>query len=182
MEEARLDHELERIYKNLTFLWKDYHFHIAYLTRSFGSYALILGLENEVCKLLFTWTEDSILKWAGKKSALFRPTDNSYSDVEGWYPLTELFYGLSGVEYEPVRDTDQDLANLGPYLRLSIDKVLGLFQHPDELDRWLEYYRDLYKDQHITMEQIRAERARLKALGQDASVEAAIASLRGGIK
>jgi hypothetical protein len=125
---------------------------------------------------------DLIIRRVGKKSALFRPPGDSYLSTDGWYPLTGLIYWLSSVEYETVKNVDADLANLSQYLRLHIEKVLELFKHPDEFDSKLEYYRNLYKDKQITVDQIKAERARLQALGQDWSLEAAIASLRGDRK
>ena len=75
---------------------------------------------------------------------------------------------------------DQDLENVSQYLRLHIEKVLDLFKLPKEFDRKLEYYKNLYKENQISVEKIRAERARLQALGQDWSLEAAITSLHGG--
>jgi hypothetical protein len=186
MEEARLDNELERIYKRFTFLWEDYNFHVKYFTRSYGIYytGFIIGLENEICKLVFEKETgsrvDLIRDHVGKKTALFNPPSYSYFAEDGWYSSTGLIYWLSGVEYEYEKDVDKDLNNLSQYLKLHIDKVLDLFKQPDEFDSKLEYYRNLYKDKQITVHQIRAERARLQALGQDWSVEAAITSLRGG--
>lgn len=188
MEEARLDNELERIYKSLSFLWESHDFRVRYFTRSFGFYdkGFIIGLENDICKLIFMKETNSavdlIIRRVGKKSAIFRPPGDSYLSTDGWYPLTGLIYWLSGVEYETVKNVDQDLANFSQYLKPHMDKVLELFNHPAEFDSKLEYYRNLYKDKQITVDQIRAERARLKALGQDWSLEAAIASLRGGKK
>jgi hypothetical protein len=75
---------------------------------------------------------------------------------------------------------DRDLENLSEYLKLHMDKVLDLFRFPDEIDQRLDYYRNLYKQDQITVEKIREERVRLGALGRDSSLEAAIASLRGG--
>ena len=63
-----------------------------------------------------------------------------------------------------------------------MDKVIDLFRFPNEFDSKLEYYRNLHKENQITVEKIREERARLHALGQDSSLEVAIASLRGGKK
>jgi hypothetical protein len=44
----------------------------------------------------------------------------------------------------------------------------------------LERLRNQNKENRIAVDMIRKERARLQALGQDSSLEAAIASLRGG--
>ena len=79
-------------------------------------------------------------------------------------------------------DVDKDLENFSNYVKLHIDKVLDLFKFPNEFDKKLDYYRNLYKENQITVEKIREERARLQALEQDSSLEAAIASLRGGKK
>lgn len=145
-----------------------------------------IGLENDVCKLVFEKETNSpvdpIIKRVGTKSALFTPPQESYFASYGWYPLCGLIYWLSGVQYESVKDTDKDLENISGYLKLHMDKVLELFKFPEEFDSKLEYYRNLHKEDQITVEKIREERARLKALGQDWSLEAAIASLRGGKK
>jgi hypothetical protein len=188
MKEARLDNELERIYKKLPFLWKDYDFHVKYLTRDYGVYyrGFMIGLENDVCKLVFEKESNSpvepIRDYVGTKSALFTPPGYSYFAEYGWYSLTGLIYWLSGVKYESDNNVDQDLENVRQYLKLHIDKLLDLFKYPKEFNRKLEYYRNLHKGNQITVEEIREERARLQALGQDSSLEAAIASLRGGEK
>jgi tetrahydromethanopterin S-methyltransferase subunit G len=188
MEENRLDNELERIHKKLPFLWENYDFHVKYFTRDYGMYyrGFVIGLENDICKLVFekeTNSQNELIRdYVGKRSALFAPPNYSYFAEYDWYSLTGLIYWLSGVEYEYDKDIDKDLENLSGYLKLHMDKVLDLFKSPDEFDRKLEYYRNLHKDNQITVEKIRAERARLQALGQDWSLEAAIASLRGGKK
>ena len=188
MEKLKLDLEIKRLYKKLPFLWEEYDFHIKYLTRDYGMYdrGFIIGLENNICKLVFEKETNSsvepIRKRVGKKPALFTPPNLSYFAEYGWYHLSGLTYWLSGIEYETVKDVDKDLDNLSNYMKLHMDKVIDLFKFPDEFDSKLEYYRNLYKENQITVEKIREERARLKALGQDWSLEAAIASLRGGKK
>lgn len=188
MNGARLDNELERLYKKLTFLWEDYDFHLKYFTRDYGMYyrGFIIGLENDVCKLVFEKETNSqvepIRDYVGTKSALFAPPNYSYFAKYGWYSLSGLIYWLSGVQYEVNKDVDKDLENLSQYLRLHMDKLVHLFKYPNEFDRKLEHLRNLNKGNQITVEKIRAERARLQAFGQDSSLEAAIASLRGGEK
>ncbi len=188
MKEARLDNELTRIYKRLPFLWESYNFHIKYLTRDYGFYGkgFIIGLENDVLKLVFEKESPSSIegaaKYVGTKQALFIPPNHSYFAEYGWYPLTGLIYWLSGVQYESDKDADKDLESLSQYLKLHMDKLLDLFKSPKEFDKKLEYYRNLNKENQITVEKIRAERARLQALGQDSSLEAAINNLRRGKK
>ncbi|MBN2118141.1 MAG: hypothetical protein JW730_16310 [Anaerolineales bacterium] len=186
MEEAILDVEMERIYKQMSFLWTTYGYHLKFFTRAYGRSGFIIGLENDVCKFLFEKEIDhpreTIRHHIGKKDSPFVPPQHNYWDDYGWYPLPGLIYWLSGVESERGDDIDQDLKFISQYLERHIDKVLELFKHPDEFDSKLEYYRNLYKDKQITVDQIKAERARLKALGQDWSLEAAINSLRGDKK
>ena len=188
MEEPKLDSEITKLHKHLPFLWEDYDFHVNYLTRDYGIYhrGFIIGLENNICKLVFEKETNSpvepIRDHVGKKSALFTPPSYSYFTEYGWYSLTGLIYWLSGVEYEYVKNVDKDLENLSNYMKLHMDKVIDLFKFPDKFDSKLEHYRNLYKENQITVEKIREERARLQALGQDWSLEAAIASLRGGKK
>jgi len=188
MEEARLDNEFERLYKKLPFLWEEYNFHVKYVTRDYGMYyrGFIIGMENDVCKLVFEKESNSpaepITQFVGTKLSPYTPPDYSYWVKYGWYPVPGLIYWLSGVECERDKNVDKDLENISQYLKLHMDKVLDLFKDPDEVDRKLEYYRNLYQENQITVEKIREERARLQALGQASSLEAAIASLRGGKK
>ena len=188
MEEPRLDNELERLHKKLPFLWKNYGFHVKYFTRDYGMYyrGFVIGLENDVCKLVFEKETNSqvepIRNYVGTRSALFVPPDYSYFAEYGWYSLTGLIFWLSGIQYEVDKDVDRDLENLSQYLKLHMNVLISLFMYPDEFDKKLEYLRNLNKGNQITVEKIREERSRLQALGQDSSLEAAIASLRGGKK
>jgi hypothetical protein len=188
MEEFRLDNELERLYEKLPFLWRKYGFHVKYFTRDYGMYyrGFIIGLENDVCKLVFEKETNSqvepVRDYIGTKSALFTPPDYSYFAEYGWYSLSGMIYWLSGVQYESDRDVDKDLENLSEYLALHIDKLLDLFRNPSEFEKKLEYLRNLNKSSQITAEKIKEERTRLHSLGQDSSLEAAIASLRRGKK
>jgi hypothetical protein len=188
MYDARIDYEIERLYNKLPFLWKDYDFHVKYLTRSYGIYngGFLIGLENSLCKLVFERETNSIVNpigdYVGMKSASFKTPNYDYFAKDGWYSLTGLIYWLSGIEYESDKNVDKDLDNMSEYLNFFMDRVLDLFRVPNEFDQKVQYYRNLYKENQITVEKIRTERTRLQALGQDSSLEAAIASLRGGKK
>jgi hypothetical protein len=186
MNEDRIDNELERLYKKLPFLWESYGFDVKYFTRDYGMYykGFIVGLENDVCKLVFEKETNSsvepITEYIGTKRSIFAPPNFSYFAKDGWYSLTGLIYWITGIQCERDKNVDQDLENVSQYLKLHIDALLDLFKDPDEFDKKLEYLRNLNKGNQITVEKIREERARLHALGKDSSVEAAIASLRGG--
>jgi hypothetical protein len=188
MEDPRLDNELRRLFQKFPFLWKDYGFHLEYFTRDYGMYlkGFVIGLENDVCKLVFEKETNSqvepIRDYVGTRSALFAPPNHNYYAKDGWYSLSGLIYWLTGVKSESDKDVDKDLENLSQYLQLHMNKLLDLFKDPDEFDAKLEYLRNLNKGNQITVEMIKAERTRLKAMGQDWSLEAAIASLRGGQK
>ena len=188
MEEARLDNELERLYKRLPFLWENYGFHIRYFTRSYGMYhnGFIIGLENDVCKLVFEKETNSLLEpirdYVGRKFALFKPPDYSYFAEDGWYSLTSLTYWITGIQYESDKNVDKDLENMSQYLKIYMNRVMDLFKEPEEFDNKLDRLRNQHQGNQITVDKIKAERARLQALGQDSSLEAAIASLRGGKK
>jgi hypothetical protein len=188
MEEARLDDELERIYKRFSFLWGSYDFQLRYFTRDYGMYykGFIIGIGNSICKLVFEKESNSKLESiainVGKSYSSFTPPNYSYYTKYGWYPLTGLIYWLTGVECERDKAVDQDLEYVSDYLKLNIDKLLDLFKNPNQFDEKIEYHRNLYKDNQITVDKIRRERARLHALGQNSSLEAAIANLRGGKK
>jgi len=188
MKEARLDNELERIYKRFPFLWEEHNYRIRYFTKDYGMHqaGFIIGLENDVCKLVFKKETDSpaepVTEYIGKKTAFFKLDHSDYYLQDGWYPLTGLIVWLTGIKYQYGKDPDQDLENVSQYLQPHMDKILDLFKLPDEVDKKLKYYRNLYKENQITVEKIREERARLQALGQDSSLEAAITSLRGGKK
>ena len=186
MEESRLNNELERLYKKLPFLWEEYGFHLKYFTRDYGFYSkgFIVGLENDICKIAFEKDSPSSsqgsAKHIGTKHAQFMPPNYSYIGENGWYSLTGLIFWLSGVQYESSKDINQDLDNLGQYLRLHMYKLLRMFTPPDQFDSKLERLRNQHKGNQLSVDKIRAERTRLQELGQDSSLEAAIASLRGG--
>jgi hypothetical protein len=188
MKEISLDNELEKLYQKLPFLWENYSFHVKYFTRDYGmnDRGFLLGLGNNVCNLVFEKETNSqnepMRSYVGKKSAWFAPPNNAPFAEYGWYPLPGLMYWLSGVECEQSDNMDQDLDNLSQCLKLQMEKILDLFKSPKEFDRKLEYYRNLHKENPITVEKIRAERARPQTLAQDSSLEAAITSLRGGKK
>lgn len=188
MKESRLDNELERIYKTFPFLWKNHRFNVTYLTRDYGMYyrGFIIGLGNDVCNLVFKQEANSPVESVtiniGRKRSSFTPPNFSFYAKDGWYPICGLIYWLSGIECERDNNVDQDLENISEYLRLHMDKALDLFKFPDDLERKLEYYRNLYREKQITAEKIREERARLQALGLNASLEAAITNLRRGKK
>ena len=185
MKEDRLDDELERLHQKFSFLWEDYNFHVKYFTRDYGMYnkGFLIGLENDVCKLVFEKETNSsvepITEYVGTKGSIFSPPNYSYYPKDGWYPLPGLIYWLSGVKCERDKDVDQDLEYVSQYLKHHIDKLLNLFRDPTTFASKLDYYRKLYQGDQITVEKIRAERTRLQALGQDSSLEAAIASLQG---
>jgi hypothetical protein len=185
---SRIDNEIERLYNKLPFLWKDYGFHVKYLTRSYGMYngGFLIGLENNFCKLVFERETNSIVDpigdYVGTKLAPFKTPNYDYFAKDGWYSLTGLIYWLSGIEYESDENVDKDLDNMSQYIKVYMDRVIDLFKVPNEFDQKVQYYRNLYKGNQITLEKIRAERARLQSLGQDSSLEAAIASFRGGKK
>jgi hypothetical protein len=186
MDEYRLDTELEGLYKKFPYLWKEYDFQIKYVTRDYGVYyrGFIVGLESNICKIVFEKESNSpvepIRDNVGTLSASFTPPAYSYFAGYGWYSLSDLIYWLSGVEYVAGKDVEKDLENLSEYLKLHMDKLLDLFRYPDEFEQKLAYYRNLYKGNQLTVEKIRAERARLHALGMDSSLDAAITNLRGG--
>ena len=186
MEESRLDNEIKRIQKEFPFLWKDYGFHVVFFTRDYGMYykGFVIGLENKICKLVFTKETSSsnepIAEYIGGVGASFKLNHSDYSLQDEWYSLTGLTFWVTGVEYEFNKNVDEDLQNVSQYLKLHIDKLLDLFEDTTEFDKKLEHLRNQSKGNQITVEKIREERARLHALGQDSSLEAAIASLRGG--
>jgi len=186
MEEPRLDNELRKILTVYSYLWETYGYHLAFFTNDYGMYSrgFIVGLENDVCKIVFTKesksTAEPLSEYLGEKTASFSLDQIDYSMQDGWYPLTGLIYWLSGVEYEYPKDANKDLEEISQYLRSQIDKVHELFEEPKEIDNKIEHYRNLHKETQITVEKIREERARLQALGQDSSLEAAIKNLRGG--
>ena len=98
MVEDQLDYELERLHKNLPFLWKDHDFHVKYFTRDYGMYykGFLVVLGNDVLKLVFAKETNSsvepITVYAGKKNSLFATPNFSCYAKDGWYSLTSLIY------------------------------------------------------------------------------------------
>jgi hypothetical protein len=184
--EERLDVELKRLHDKLPFLWQDHGFHVAYLTRDHGSQGegFILGLENELCRLVFlkqTGSQAEAMRdYVGIKTARFDPPGRSYSAPQGWYPLSGLITWLTGVDYDYVKDVDKDLENLGEYLKLYLHLILDVFSDPAQLPQKLQYHQNANKNRSITSQVLRAERERLQTEGQNSSLEAALINLRGG--
>jgi hypothetical protein len=188
MEESRLDNEIQRIYRALPFLWEKYGYHVKYFTRDYGMYnhGFVVGLESDSCRLVFEKETKSkvepIRYYIGKHNSPFLPLGDSYLIKDGWYTLPGLLFWLTGVQIERDKNVDKDLDYISQYTQLYIDRLLDLFQYPDELEKKLEYFRNLYKERQITVEKVRAERARLQSLGLDSSLESAITNLHGGRK
>ena len=185
-KEPRLDIELARIHDKLPFLWQDHGFHIAYLTRDLGpqGQGFIIGLENELFRLVFAKQASSqaeaIRDYVGTKTARFDPPSRSYSAPHGWYPLSGLITLLTAVDYDYIKDVDQDIENLSEYLKLYLDLILDVFSDPAELHQKLQRHQNTHRDRAVTMQMLWEERARLQAAGQDSSLEAALTNLRGG--
>lgn len=186
LQDIRLDIELERIFKYMGFLWETNGCHLTYFTRSYGVYhrGFLIGLEHQACKFLFehetSSRRDTIKCNVGKKDSLFRPPDDELSASTGWYSLSDIVYWISGLEREYAKDIDQDLEYLGLYVQNFINDVFDLFRDSGQFDSRLDNYRKRFRGMQISVEQLRAERARLQSLGQDYSIESAIASLRKG--
>jgi hypothetical protein len=185
MEEPELDNELKSLREKLPFLWENYGFHLKYFTRDYGFYGkgFVIGLESDICKIVFEKELPSSIQgpatYVGTKQALFIPPNYSYLGENGWYSLTGLIFWLSGVQYDVNKAMDKDLENLREYLKLYMGILLEMFTPPDQFDSKLERLRNQSKENRIAVDMIREEQARLQALGQDSSLEAAIASLRG---
>ncbi len=188
MDEPILDIAIARIKAKLPYLWNTYNFNLAYFTRDYGMYyrGFLMGLENDVCRIAFRREYNSvnepIVGYVGTKKSPFPITSTDYLQRDGWYRLSGLVYWLSGVDYQFEKNVDLNLQDFSEYIQPYMDSILDLFKIPEEIDEKLEHYRNLHKGNQITVEKIREERARLQALGQDSSLEAAITSLRGDKK
>jgi hypothetical protein len=186
MDELTLDNQLERLHKKFPFLWKEYGFNVTYLTSSYDMYyhGFILGLENDLCRLIFEKDPDPrehlIRDYMGKKSSSFTPANQTYYAEDGWYPVSGLVFWLTGIQYKGHKDVDLDTTS--QYMKLHMDSLLDLYKPPDSFEEKIEYYQHLHRGSKIKVERIKEERARLKGLGQDWTLEAALASLRGGGK
>ena len=188
MEELTLDNQLERLYSKFSFLWKEYGFKATYLTSSYDMYyhGFILGLENDLCRLIFEKDPDPrehlIRDYIGKKSSSFTPPHQNYYAEDGWYSVSGLVFWLTGIQHEGHKDVDLDLDITSQYMKLHMESLLDLYKYPESFEEKMEYYRNSHRGSQITVDKVKEERARLKALGQDWSLNAALASLRGGGK
>jgi hypothetical protein len=185
MPELDLDKILETLHRKFTFLWQEYSFKVTYLTSSYDMYyhRFTLCLENDLCKLVFEQDSDPrdrlIRKYIGGKSSLIPSLSQGYYSSVGWHSVSGLIFWMTGIQYESLKDLDQDLDNTSQYMKLHMDSLLDLYRDPETFEEKMEYYRNLHRKSRITVDQIKEERARLKALGQDWSLEAAMVSLRG---
>ena len=153
MEEPKLDHGLESLYKSLAFLWKDYSFHLTYLASGYDGHPheIMLGVESKTCKLLFELEDGSSLEGVrcqvGTRFAWFSTPDYQYSALYGSYPFAGLLRWLEDAPYQADDDMKTDLETFSRSLRLHMDELFELLKDPKKVDEKLAESRNTHGNQ-----------------------------------
>ncbi|HKZ39869.1 MAG TPA: hypothetical protein VJ044_02850 [Candidatus Hodarchaeales archaeon] len=168
-----VDDILVGIRKSFSFLWEEYGFKFVGLmpTSGYHDYGYFAELENDWCKLAFQsesgYLEDICIVPKGVSSA--------GEFVSRWALLS------TGVERKRLQvpyTAENVLNNFDEFARPYLLEMLELAKTPELFEKRLKELEDAARSNPITTEMIRAERARLHALGLDSSLSAAVANLR----
>jgi hypothetical protein len=165
---------LSDIRRNFSFLWDDFGFRLAELKPRDGyrNSGYEVFLENEYCKLLFM-SEGGILE------EIYVRTKQSPYFGRGLERLTSLLTGKELKSFYLTRTAeDEYFQSIASYIRSVLPEIMDMVKTPAIFKETIETLEATRKSEPITIEAIRAERARLDALGLDSSLGAAIENLR----
>jgi len=161
---------------HLAYLFDEYDYKISYLTMDYGYHWFGISLELSSHKLNYHFKlsrEDY--------SAPIRIDIAAKERYSGWKwkYLPHVVYLLSGKRQKrepdnPAKDLEEQLHYIKPYL----DEINTLFKEPMYFEEWV-HTKSETRNQMVTIEKVREERARLQALGLDSSIDAALKNLRG---
>lgn len=172
---------IKMIRDKFSYLFDDYGFKIAYFTKDYGYhwYGTAVGLSSESSNYILMFAREV---WAYPIRIDIAPKGTNFASYASskWEYLPHIIYLLSGervkcIERNPAKDLEAQCKYLKPYM----DKINTLYETPEHFNKWLEIQEEARKGENITIEQIKAERVRLKALGLDSSLKTAMENLRG---
>lgn len=162
------------IRKSFSFFWDDYGFHLTQLKPRDGhrNSGYEVRLENEYSELVFS-SEMGVL------DEIYIRTKGLPYFGRGLKRLTKLLTGNEPKSFFMVNVTDEEFFDsVASYIQPVLAEVLDLVKTPARFQDTIETLESAKKSGVITVEMIRAERARLHSLGVDSSLGAAMENLQ----
>ncbi len=161
------------IRKSFSFLWDKYGFKFVGLMPKSGyhDYGYFAQLENEWCKLSFQ-SESGYLEDIG---IVPKGASSAGEFVSRWALLST---GEEEKRLELPYTAENVFNNFAEFARPYLLEMLELAKTPILFEKRLKELEESARSNPITIEMIRAERARLHSLGLDSSLGAAMANLR----
>ena len=159
--------------KSFSFLWEEYGFQFVGImpTSGYHDYGYFAELENDWCKLAFQ-SESGYLEDIG---IVPKGVSSAGEFVSRWALLS------TGVERKRLQvpyTAENVLNNFDEFARPYLLEMLELAKTPVLFEKRLKELEEAAGSNPITIEIVRAERARLHALELDSSLGAAMAHLR----
>ena len=159
--------------KSFSFLWDDYRFKLVGLMPKSGYHdsGYFAQVENEWCLVAF----QSETGYLDNISVVPHGKVSRGEFVRRWARLS------SGEEKEPSKSPhtpENALNSFAEFARPYLVEMVELAKDPSAFEQRLKELRAVDRSNPITVEMIRAERARLHSLGLDSSLGAAMENLR----
>jgi hypothetical protein len=171
---ADIELVLNCIRKSFSFLWEDFSFSSFEVKprEGYRNSGYEVSLENQYCTLVFA-SEGGIL------DEIYIRTKNLPYFGRGLKHLTKLLTNNEMKSFYLVTATDSEYFDtLARYIRPTLPEILEMAKTPKLFKDTVETLENASKSRSITVEAIRAERARLHSLGLDSSLGAAMENLR----
>ena len=165
---------LSCIRKSFSFLWDEFGFNLSELKPRDGyrNNGYEIQFENEWCKLVF-------MSEGGALDEIYMRTKNLPYFGRGLKHMTGLLTDREPKSFIRVREGDDEFfSSIAEYVQPTLLEILELAKTPGAFKEMIEAVEATNKSEPITMEMIRAERARLHALGLDSSLGAAMENLQ----
>jgi len=165
---------LTSIRKNFSFLWDEFEFNLSELKPRDGyrNSGYEIHFENKWCKLVF-------MSEGGVLDEIYIRTKNPPYFGRGLKHMTRLLTNREPKSFFLVSATDDEFfGSIAEYVRPILPEILELAKTPGVFKEMIEAAEATKKSEPITIEMIRAERARLHSLGLDSSLGAAMENLR----
>jgi hypothetical protein len=165
---------LSNIRRSFSFLWEEFGFGLTELKPRADhlNHGYEACVENESCKLVF------MSEGAWLDEIYIRTKEPPYFG-RGLKRLTRLLTGRKPKSFYLVKaEVHEIFDSIAEYIQPTLHEMLELAKTPTLFDERLKELEAAARSNQITVEMIRAERARLHALGLDSSLGAAMANLQ----
>lgn len=169
-----MDAVLNSIRRSFSLLWDEYGFNLNELKPRDGyrDNGYEVCFENGICKLVF-------ISEGGSLDEIYVRTKKSPYFGRGLKYLTRLFTNQEPQKYERRSANEAEYFDrIAEYVGQLLPDILNLVENPEKFKETVESFEAMKKSEPITVEMIRAERARLHSLGLDSSLGAAMENLQ----